>query len=200
MTTTPRRATVTIEPRGPKSTERRQYQVRFTLEVDGLPASERPLVLDVAKIALEPLAATAGSESHYGELSIKTKATAIEARIAVSDSPSESAIQHLRATLSASGFVVTVTAQRECDECMASVMVPWHQAASAPPGWHSSSICGKHQYKSCASCGSVYLMSSSNAGGPAPSLKCTVCDAVMIEWGGTKLWFAELVSRTGDRR
>jgi len=43
--------------------------------------------------------------------------------------------------------------------------------------------------------GNCYLMSSSNAGGPAPSLKCTVCDAVMVEWGGTKLWFAELVSR-----
>ena len=196
---TTRRATVTIEPRGPKSEERRQYQIRFTLEVDGLPASDKPHVLEIAKAALEPLAATDGSECHFGELSIKTKATAIEARVAVAEPPSENAIQHLRATLSTAGFVVTITEARECDECMALVMVPWNQVAP-PPGWHSSSICGKHQYKSCASCCSVYLMSSTNAGGPAPSLKCTVCDAVMIEWGGTKLWFAELVSRPADRR
>lgn len=195
-----RRAIVTIEPRGPKSTAKRQYQVRFTLEVDGLPAAEKPIAMDIAKLAMQPLSETEGSESHFGELAIKTKSTAIEARVAVAEPPSESAIQHLRATLSAAGFAVGITEARECDECLAMVMVPWNQAGAPPPGWHSNAICGKHDYKRCASCGSVYLMSSSNAGGPAPSLKCTVCDAVMIEWGGTKLWFAELVSRGGDRR
>ncbi|MCU1281445.1 MAG: hypothetical protein JWM53_4991 [bacterium] len=192
-----RRATVTIEPRGPKTTAQRQYQVRFTLDVDT--AAEKPLVLEIAKAALAPLAATEGSESHFGELAIKTKATAIEARVAIAGPPAESAMQHLRTALGTAGFNVTITEQRECDECMASVMVPWNQA-SPPPGWHTLSICGKHQYKSCVACNSVYLMSSTNAGGPAPSLKCTVCDAVMIEWGGTKLWFAELVSRAADRR
>jgi hypothetical protein len=165
------------------------------LEIDGLPASEKPIAIDIMKLALQPLVETAAAEAHYGELSTKTKVTALEGRVAFTGVPPENAIQHLRSTLSAAGLVVTLTTQRECDECLSTVMVPWHQAAAAPPGWHTSSICGKHNYKVCASCGSVYLMSSSHGSGPAPSLKCDVCDAIMIEWGGTKHWFAELVTR-----
>ena len=187
-----RRAIVTIEPRGPKTADRRQYLVRFTLELEA--AADKTGALALAHAALAPLGATPGAESAFGELAIKTKTTSIEARVSVADPPSEAAILELRASLSAGGYSVSVTESRECDECMASVMVPWNQPAP-PPGWHSSAICGKHQYKSCPSCASVYVMSSTNASGPAPSLRCAVCSEIMVEWGGTKVWFAELVSR-----
>jgi hypothetical protein len=192
-----RRAIVTIEPRGPKSTERRQFLIRFTLELDGV--ADKAAVLALAHAALEPLGATAGAECAFGELAIKTKTTSIEARVSVTEAPSEAAIGDLRSSLSAAGYTVTITDSRECDECLASVMVPWGQVAP-PTGWHSSAICGKHQYRSCPGCASVYVMSSTNANGPAPSLRCTVCDEIMVEWGGTKVWFAELVSgsRAGE--
>ena len=186
-----RRALVTIEPRGPKTTADRQYLVRFTLELDV--ASEKATVLALAHAAMEPLAAL-GAECAFGELAIKTKITSIEARASLAAAPSEELIQQLRAALSAAGYTVGITELRECDECLASVMAPWTQAATPPTGWHTRSICGKHQYKSCVQCGSVYVMSSTNASGPAPSLHCEVCHSVMVEWGGTKLWFAELVA------
>lgn len=187
-----RRALVTIEPRGPKTSAQRQYLVRFTLELDG--AAEKAAVLAFANAAMAPLAAL-GAECAFGELAIKTKTTSIEARAALSSTPSEEVVLALRAALSSAGYTVGITELRECDECLASVMVPWSQTATPPPGWHAISICGKHQYKSCGGCGSVYVMSSTNASGPAPSLHCEVCNAIMVEWGGTKLWFAELVTR-----
>jgi hypothetical protein len=193
MTTTARRAIVTVEPRGPKSAGGRQYQVRFTLEVDG--AIEKAQALVLANDAMAPLAALPGSECAFGELAIKTKTTQIEARAAVTDGPTEELMVTLRSTLSTAGYTVSVTELRECDECLSSVMVPWGQLGAAPTGWHSGTICGKHQYRSCASCASVYVMSSTNASGPAPSLHCEVCNTILVEWGGTKVWFAELVKR-----
>ena len=38
-------------------------------------------------------------------------------------------------------------------------------------------------------------MTSANAGGQAPSIHCEVCKAILVEWGGTKVWTAELVTR-----
>ena len=186
-----RRALVTIEPRGPKTTGARQYQVRFTLELDA--AAEKSAVMAVARAAMEPFAAL-GAECAFGELAIKTKTTSIEARAALPSAPSEALVAELRAALSAAGYAVGISELRECDECLASVMVPWAQTATPPTGWHAPTICGKHQYKSCGGCGSTYVMSCSNSSGPAPSLHCEVCNTILVEWGGTKLWFAELVS------
>jgi hypothetical protein len=190
-----RRALVTIEPRGPKTNGGRQYLVRFTLELDG--AAEKSAVLAFANAAMAPLAAL-GAECAFGELAIKTKTTSIEARAALASAPSEDVVLALRAALSAGGYAVAITELRECDECLASVMVPWSQTPTPPPGWHAVAICGKHQYKSCGTCGSVYVMSSTNASGPAPSLHCEICNTILVEWGGTKMWFAELVSRRGE--
>ena len=192
MTTTARRAIVTVEPRGAKTAGARQYQVRFTLELEH--ERDKVAAMVLANEAIAPLAAQPGAECAFGELAVKTKTTSIEARVAVPESPSDEVMQALRAVLSAAGYTVSVTELRECDQCLASVMVPWNQAAPSA-GWHSTTICGKHNYRSCGGCGSVYVMSSSNASGPAPSLHCEVCDTVLVEWGGTKVWSAELVSR-----
>lgn len=183
---------MTVEPRGPKTPSGRQYQVRFTLELEH--ERDKVQAMALANEAVAPLAAQPGAEVAFGELAIKTKTTSIEARVAVPEPPSESVMQALRAALGGAGYTVSVTELRECDECLASVMVPWGQS-TPPTGWHSMAICGKHHYKSCGTCGSVYVMSSTNASGPAPSLHCEVCNTVMVEWGGTKLWFAELVTR-----
>src|SRR4051812_30464174 len=130
MTTTARRAIVTVEPRGPKSPAGRQYQVRFTLEVDG--AVEKAQALVLAHDAMAPLAALPGSECAFGELAIKTKTTQIEARAAVADGPTEELMVTLRSTLSTAGYAVSVTELRECDECLSSVMVPWGQGGAPP--------------------------------------------------------------------
>ncbi|HEX9100942.1 MAG TPA: hypothetical protein VF997_01995 [Polyangia bacterium] len=184
---------MTVEPRGPKAAAGRQYQVRFTLELEH--ERDKVQALSVAHDAMAPMAAQPGAECAFGELAIKTKTTSIEARAAIRQTPSETVMQELRATLSGAGYTVSVTELRECDECLASVMVPWNQRDTPPTGWHSSSICGKHHYRSCGNCGSVYVMSSSNASGPAPSLHCEVCNTIMVEWGGTKVWLAELVTK-----
>jgi hypothetical protein len=42
------------------------------------------------------------------------------------------------------------------------------------------------------------VMSSANASGQAPSIHCEVCGMILVEWGGTKVWTVELVTR-GDR-
>jgi hypothetical protein len=38
-------------------------------------------------------------------------------------------------------------------------------------------------------------MTSTNSDGQAPSVHCTVCGAIMVEWGSSKLWVLELMTR-----
>jgi hypothetical protein len=187
----PRRAIITIEPRGPQTTGRRQYLMRCMLDIEG--AAEKIPALEIAKVALSPYAA-AGALCSFDEVAATKKATAIEAIAIVEQAPDEPSVQRLRSSLSSAGFTVIIKELRECSQCLSSVMVPWNQPETPPPGWHLGTICGKHQYKSCPSCNSVYIMRSTNSSGPAPSLHCTVCNEILVEWGGTKLWDAELVS------
>jgi hypothetical protein len=74
-------------------------------------------------------------------------------------------------------------------------MVGWNRSSDVPPTWYSQRICGKHNYRTCTKCKSVYVLTSTNAAGQAPSVHCEVCGAVIIEWGSSKVWKAELVTR-----
>jgi hypothetical protein len=38
-------------------------------------------------------------------------------------------------------------------------------------------------------------MSSTNSSEKAPSLHCELCGAILVEWGSTKVWQAELISK-----
>ena len=167
---------MTIEPRGPKTSAGRQYQVRFTLEIEA--ASEKAGALVLANEAMAPLAAQPGAECAFGELAIKTKTNVDRsARRRCRRRRPESMVQALRASLSAGGYSV--------DDHRAARMrrVPRQRHGAVEPDGDAAdrlarrrTICGKHQYKSCGSCGSVYVMSSTNASGPAPSLHCEVCN------------------------
>jgi hypothetical protein len=74
-------------------------------------------------------------------------------------------------------------------------MVEWNVAEEVPIGWLSNIVCGRHSYKSCGKCQSSYLCTATNAAGQASSVYCTVCDAVLIEWGSSKVWEAQLIAR-----
>src|SRR5437868_6594286 len=55
-------------------------------------------------------------------------------------------------------------------------------------------------YVICAMGGSLYRMSSTNSVGQAPSVHCGVCGGVLIEWGSSKVWSAELVHRADSAK
>jgi hypothetical protein len=127
--------------------------------------------------------------------------TGVDASVVQDARPTVAAIDALRAILIAEGYRVTVREARPCGHpgCGAEAVVDWNRPTLVPPGWFNHATCGKHQYRTCTACRSTYLMTSENTAGQAPSVRCEVCGAMMIEWGGTKLWHAELVSRGGGR-
>jgi hypothetical protein len=106
-------------------------------------------------------------------------------------------IDPLRQVLRAAGYEVGARELRECREagCTTNTVVDLARAAEVPAGWFGAEVCGRHGYKLCPACSSTYAMSCSNANGSAPSVHCEVCGGILVEWGGTKLWTAELVKR-----
>ena len=187
-------ATVIIEPRGGGQDGVRQHVVELALALrDG---DDKPRAVALVEEALAAFTSAPGTRANIGEIIVKAgaKTSGIAGGIVLAGPPDEAAISALRATLAAAGFSVSVEELRSCSQCTATVMAAWSRPAPTPPGWHDPIICGKHHYKRCGSCNSVYVMSCDNVSGPAPSLHCVVCSAVLVEWGGTKRWYAELVS------
>jgi hypothetical protein len=84
------------------------------------------------------------------------------------------------------------------DAYLDEAILDWNQAAELPRGWHSATICGGHNYRTCARCKTVYALTSMNAVGPAPSVHCEVCGQVIIEWGSSKIWDAVLIQRSSS--
>jgi hypothetical protein len=194
-------ASATIEPRGAPADGRREHVLRLTLELNEADARRGDSAY-VTRIAREALAAF-GAEAAgctFDELAAKRpggKITAIEGVTVLSERPGDHAIEHLRTTLHAAGFNLSIRETRECARggCLSTAIVGWNQPSTTPPGWYDGAVCGKHDLKRCEACRSTYAMSSSNTSAQAPSLHCEVCGAILIEWGGTKLWQAELVRR-----
>jgi hypothetical protein len=95
------------------------------------------------------------------------------------------------------GYRVEIREKRECAEaaCPVAAMVDWNRPAEIPAGWYSSLICGRHNYRTCVKCHSVYVLTSTNAAGQAPSVACKICGTLMIGWGGSKVWTADLVKK-----
>jgi hypothetical protein len=125
-----------------------------------------------------------------------TVVTAFEAESLCTGRPSGETIDRMRAALAEAGYRVTVQERRVCVEagCMADALVEWSAVEQRPQGWYNEQTCSRHNYRNCVGCGSVYRLMSEAASGPAPSLHCSVCGAIMIEWGGSKLWEAELIT------
>jgi len=113
--------------------------------------------------------------------------------------PGDDSVESLRDALLGEGYRVTVRERRGCaePECKAGAIVDWFESSEVPVGWHSNLICGGHNYRTCPKCKSVYALSSTNSVGAAPSVHCEVCGRIIIEWGSSKIWSAQLVTRAG---
>jgi hypothetical protein len=116
-----------------------------------------------------------------------------DASVVWPDRPPDDLVEQLRRVLVDAGYRPVVRENAE-PACSTGVMVDWNHLSQVPPGWFNNEICGAHHYRQCASCGSIYRMSSTNSVEPAPSMRCQVCGVMMVEWGSSKIWQAELVT------
>jgi hypothetical protein len=195
---------VFIEPISARGREPRQYAVRLTINFAALETNfaDRTWINGVVRTAFAGLQSP--TSATIVDIVGKTgnKPVGVEGSIICGASPDSASVDAIREVLTSAGYNVVVRELRECSDlaCSSGAMVDWAQPQAVPAGWYSALICGKHGYKACPSCNSVYLMSSANAPGQAPSVHCEVCGAIMIEWGGTKLWSAELVTRSDRPR
>jgi hypothetical protein len=121
----------------------------------------------------------------------------VEGTVLWSGRPGAESVEQLRDALQREGYRVAVREKRECseDHCPTRAMVEWDRPSDVPSGWYSGSTCGRHNYRMCAKCRSVYRMTSTNAAGQAPAVHCTVCGRILVEWGASKIWTAELQQR-----
>jgi hypothetical protein len=207
-------AAATVEPTGARDgSSRREHVIKLVVELDQADAKDG----NKAEVIATTRQALAGYAPRTGEAdrretreigstrrsktgAVSTVVVAIEGSAVWHGRPSAASIDALSSTLLRDGYRVAVRERRECAQlrCTTDAMVEWNENDEVPPGWLSSSVCGRHTFKSCGDCGSSYLCTATNAAGQAPSVYCTVCDAVLIEWGSSKVWDAQLVAR-GER-
>jgi hypothetical protein len=208
--TTPRpTATVTIEPMGLRAALPGDHSIHVMLDLRAGVARHADKDL-VARVAHEALAGFPPAEGEpdrrrIAEVSVSRKVpkmgstrsvvVGVEGSAVWPGRPGDEAVEILRHTLRGEGYRVAVLEKRDCAEpgCRDHVVIDWDRSAEAPAGWHSRLICGGHNYRTCSGCTSTYVLSSSNSVGPAPSVHCAVCGRVIIEWGSSKVWTAELV-------
>jgi hypothetical protein len=178
--------------------EKGEDSVRLSLELTTVEGERRDEV-SVTALAREAMALFSGGEAIRTFVAPSIRAErldSVHSSVGLAERPGQDVLNGLRSSLRSRGYQVSCEEIRECNHpgCALKATVEWRAAATPPPSWHSISICGKHQYKDCAICKSSHIMSSTNAVGPAPSLHCQRCGATLIEWGGSKVWTAELIS------
>jgi hypothetical protein len=202
-------ATATVDPVGPRSASSREHVIKVVLELSqGKPDASLEQTRALAHKAFEGFAPAPGEVDRrtFNELSasrrgkggvLNVAVVAVEAAVTWPERPSSEAIELVSATLTREGYRVSVRERRECSQpgCSSDAMIDWRQASGVPGAWFSASICGKHNFKQCAKCKSIYNLTSTNAAGQSPSVHCEVCGNVLIEWGSSKRWDAELVTR-----
>lgn len=190
-------ASVTVEPVGARGDAERAHAVRLHLPLSHFDErlADRRSLIGIAQTATRALGQ--GDIATYFDVLAKDKVIGIEATLTCPRAPDGEAIQQMRQALTTVGYQVTVKVLRECDDdgCTTTASIDGSRGEAAPNGWFSVDVCGKHGYRTCETCGSVYVMTSANASGQAPSLHCEVCGSVLVEWGGSKVWTAELVTR-----
>ena len=190
-------ASASIEPLGPRAHSPRGHAVRLHLELKDLEPrfADRVTAVDLARRALALL----GDEraSFVDVLGGKARIIGVEGSIVCAAKPDAGSLMRLHETLSGAGYHVKTRELRECSEdtCASTAVMDPSRAESSPATWFGAHICGKHGYRACPGCKSIYVMTSANAAGQAPSVHCEVCGSILVEWGGTKLWSVELVTR-----
>lgn len=190
-------ATATIEPVAAPTAAPRAHAVRLVLPLSSFTPrlADRREVLGAAEAALRVL--DEHGAPRYFDVMAREKLVAIEAALAMADAPSAGAVERMRQALAEAGYRVTVRALRECADagCTTTATDDTVRPDAVPSGWYSATVCGKHGYRSCGGCGSLYVMTSTNSSGPAAAVHCAVCASVLVEWGASKSWTAELVAR-----
>jgi hypothetical protein len=212
-TTTRPTATATIEPIGPRTSVPRDHAINVTVKVRAPDSkhADRDLVAGLARKSLAGFPPSPGGldRRRFGDVTVASRAgkngipssvvVAVEGSVIWPGRPANDSVETMRAALADAGYQVAVREKRECAEptCTTDVMVDWGRPSAVPTSWYSNEICGRHNYRACSRCKSVYTLTSENSPVQAPSVHCAVCGLVMIEWGGSKTWSAELVTR-GD--
>jgi hypothetical protein len=199
-------ATATIEPMGRRTAAPREHSITVLLKLSssGTKHADKDYAATVARRSLDSF--SGGDQRRFGDVSVSTRGKAgavthlvvsVEGSLVWPGRPEDAAVKQLCTTLLDEGYAVAVREKRECAEsgCGSNATIDWNRRADAPPGWYSHELCGKHNYRMCGKCKSTYVLSSTNAAGQSPSLHCEVCGEVMIEWGGSKIWSAELLTR-----
>lgn len=193
-------ASAMIEPCGPRTQRPRPHALRVLLRFTGIEPkfTDRSWVLAIAKNAIES-AQLDHEAPTFGEVRGKMEGSVIgiEAAMICATRPDAAAIEQLRHVLVAAGYGFSARALRECDEegCTTTADTDCARPTATPPQWFDTNTCGRHGYKRCGRCSSTYVMSCENAINAAPSLHCEVCGEILIEWGSTKRWTAELARR-----
>jgi len=203
-------ATATIEPMGSRTTQPRSHLIKLVLSFSPLAPrfAEKGHVAGVARKALAGFSPASGEPDRraFGDVSVASRGKAgvigsvvvgVEGTAIWRERPDDAAVEQLQTALVEEGYRVVVRAKRECAEggCLSAAMVEWDRPSTVPSGWYSGLICGGHNYRTCAACKSVFVFTSVNSPGQAPSVACEVCGAVLVEWGGSKLWDVELITR-----
>jgi hypothetical protein len=204
-------ATAVIEPIGSRTATPRPHAINLSLTLSAIDAAhaDKGQVAAVARKALAMFPTTAGEvdRRRFGDLTIPgriaktgvatTIVTGVEGQLVWPSRPDDAAVDELHAILAAEGYRVTVREKRECaeDGCTSEASVDWHRRLELPVGWYSAQICGKHSYRLCAVCNSLYVLDSERASGQSPSVHCEVCGEILVEWGSSKLWSAQLITR-----
>jgi len=196
-------ASALIEPVGPRGREPRRHAVRLVLRFTGIDKkfADRNWVVGIAHSALAALSPSIEHDApSFGDVLGKSgdQVLGVEGVMVCAGRPDAPSIEQLRQVLIAAGYGAAAREVRECSEaqCTTTGVIDCGRPFDLPAGWFAARICGRHGFKACPSCSSTYVMSCSNATRAAPSVHCEVCGGILVEWGGTKLWTADLVRRS----
>jgi hypothetical protein len=181
-------ATATITPMSRRAAAVRNHLIELVVNLsdDDTKYGDEEYVAGVAREALSAFPSALWGPSRRS----------IDASVVSQGRPADDRVDQLRRVLEDAGYRLVVRERRECAEptCETGAMIDWNRLSQVPPGWFSNLLCGAHHYRQCSCCRSTYRMSSTNAVDPAPSVRCQVCGLMMVEWGGSKIWEAELVT------
>jgi hypothetical protein len=203
-------ATATISPTGLRSDRGQEHALTLVLElVDGKRADVTlARTMSIAQRAMTRFAPEDGQPDRrtFHELSssrrrpgtVDVVVVGVEASVVWPERPSEVHIAHLAEVLAAEGYRRVLRERRACAQasCTTEAMVDWNARGNVPSTWFDARICGRHNYRQCQRCASVYLLVGYAAAGQAEAVHCEVCGNILVEWGSSKRWDAELVTRS----
>ena len=195
-------ASLTVEPYGLRSSKPRPHTLRLVLRFSGSEPkfADRSCVVPIARSAMDAMSAELERDPPtFSDVLGKTQAAVIGIEVSTicAGRPDPSSIDQLRRVLVAAGYGFAAREVHECaeDGCTTTTVGDYARPLEVPAGWFDAHACGRHGYKRCALCASTYVMTCENATTAAPAVHCTVCSHVLVEWGSTKQWTAELVRR-----